>query len=320
MKPVFRANLYFLIIILLEIILPEFLAPLLLALVKDRGITLVLVHAIVFLLPAAIYLIVTKSNVKRTLRLNKISLKEFFYAILVAILAQPVVTLFSLISAFFFDNDVAKMMEGMQNTPYWMMLLIVAVTPAITEEITVRGIILSGYNNKNKFTAAIMTGVIFGIFHLNAQQFLYAVVLGMVFAYMVRVTNSIFVSMICHFTVNGIQVSLQKIVTSFIKINKPEDYSLRALPIGQKLEMLVVYGFVALIFAALMYIVIRAMENKAKSRGVIDSALAVREEDFYVDGYSNGSIELRNERVINVPFIITLVVYIIYMAIILILG
>ena len=80
---------------------------------------------------------------------------------------------------------------GIVDSPYIILLLLIAVLPAITEEITIRGVVLSGYEDKNIYLAASITGLLFGIMHLDPQQFLYAAVLGFVLALVVRITNSI---------------------------------------------------------------------------------------------------------------------------------
>lgn len=316
MKPVFRSNLYFLAILLLEIIGPYFLKAPLASMNLNVGQTLVIVHITLFIIPAILYVFITKSSIKQTFRFNKITLKEGMLSVVVAFLAQPVIIFFSIISSFFFQNDVAKFVESMGNVPYWMMLLVIAVTPAITEEITIRGVILSGYNNKRRVTTALTTGLMFGMFHLNAQQFLYAAVLGVLFAYMVRITNSIFVSMICHFTINGIQVTMQKLISIFIKAPKSEGYSLAGLPASDKLNLLVTSGFIAIIFTACIVFVITCMEKISRARGVVDSY----EVEQYVTPRTGDGIEsilaLKHERIMNIPFIASMVIYIAYMTIV----
>ncbi len=59
-------------------------------------------------------------------------------------------TFFSYTSSFFYTNDVALVLDQMRAYPLWLMILVVGVTPAITEEITIRGIALSGFEFKSK--------------------------------------------------------------------------------------------------------------------------------------------------------------------------
>lgn len=78
--------------------------------------------------------------------------------------------------------------------------------------------VLAGYENINIRKAALMTGTFFGILHLDGNQLLYAFVLGIIFAYLVRITGSIYSSMICHFTINGTQVLLSELATKMMRL------------------------------------------------------------------------------------------------------
>ena len=127
-------------------------------------------------------MLITRQSPKKVLRLNRLSFKDIWLIILLAFACQPIMTFFSLISQFFFENEIGNFVGEIVNTPYWILLLLVAVLPAITEEITIRGIILSGYDNKNTYVACAASGLLFGIMHLDPQQFLYATALGIILA------------------------------------------------------------------------------------------------------------------------------------------
>ncbi len=81
-------------------------------------ILLVLNHTIIFLIPATIYLIVTKSSVKDTLKLNKIYFKDLVLIILLGFICQPIMTFFSLTTSFFFKNEIGAFMTEIVSTPY----------------------------------------------------------------------------------------------------------------------------------------------------------------------------------------------------------
>lgn len=302
-KPIVRANIYFLIILLIQIIGGRFLVPVLAKTGINSGVLLSLVHFMFFIGPAIIYLIVTKSNAKEVLRLNKPRIQDLLWAVLIGVVAQPVMSFFALIASLFFKNDVQKFMESLNSTPYWMMLLIMAVTPAITEEITVRGIILSGYNQKNKHVAAIMSGIIFGLFHLNAQQFLYATALGILFGYMVRVTNSIFVTMVTHFMINGLQVTMQRFLIPLIqKISPEQAQAPENLTFNMKLSALCSLGVLAIIFGTILVVIIMRMEKANKERGLIQP-----NKNPYLE------LEYLDEKIINIPLILSLIIYFLIM-------
>ena len=107
--------------------------------------------------------------------------------------------------------NVGEFVNNIISAPYILLLAVMALLPAISEEITLRGVILSGYNNKNRYVAAAITGLFFGILHLDPQQFLYTAALGFIFALVVRITGSIYSSMIMHFIINGTSVTMLKV-------------------------------------------------------------------------------------------------------------
>lgn len=306
MKKIFKVNLYFLVILIIEILAPLLLRPFYIKIgLLDTRLILLFNHIILFLLPAIIYLLLTKSSFKETLKLNKLELKNILLIILLAFIVQPIMTFFSLISTFFFNNEIGAFITEITSTPYILLLALVALLPAITEEITIRGIVLSGYDDKNKYVAAIITGLFFGILHLDPQQFLYATVLGFIMALAVRITNSIFASMIIHFIVNGTSVTMAKIanyVTKALSVsNETTELTLKNISYSEKITLVIIYGSIAIIFAAISFAIIYALEKINIKKKVEDV------------GISTVACNNKNERIINIPFILSIILYIVIM-------
>lgn len=304
MKKVSRANTYFLIIILLQLFLPVHLIFKWFN-ITDSKLMLLISHVITFIFPAIIYLIITKQSVKDVLKLNKLYFKDALLIILLAFVCQPIMTFFSLISQFFFENEIGNFVTGIVDSPYIILLLLIAVLPAITEEITIRGVVLSGYKDKNIYLAASITGLLFGIMHLDPQQFLYAAVLGFILALVVRITNSIFSSALIHFLINGTSITLQKLL-SFIPestsvMEQATEVSLRSLSVSEKIFMAIFYGLIALAFGIAAYFIIRKLAELNIRRGTI----------------SRGELRIKynksNERVFNIQFIAIIIIYLLYM-------
>lgn len=89
-------------------------------------------------------------------------------------------------------------------------ILIVAVSPAICEEMVHRGFIMGSFAGiKNKALVVIMTGIIFGIFHLDPYRFIQTALLGAAFAYVLVETKSILLTMIFHFINNFYSIMVQ---------------------------------------------------------------------------------------------------------------
>ncbi|WP_055069136.1 CPBP family intramembrane glutamic endopeptidase [Clostridium massiliamazoniense] len=323
-RPILSSNLFFLAILLISIIVPIVLSPFLyVTLGLSQPVALIAAHFIMFVLPAIIYILITKQSFKEVLRLNKISRKEVLLSFALAFLAQPVMMFFSYIASFFVNNDVAAMLDNLSKTPLWLMVLMIGVTPAISEEITVRGIVLSGYKFKNKHIGAVMSGLMFGILHLNPHQFLYAFAMGVIFAYVVTAANSLIPAMIAHFTINttqlllqrgliSIQNSMQKVLTS-VQDSIPSigdidqaTQTLKEIPLMSKIGMGIFIGIFAIGAAYLISLIIKSME-KSKMQ---DVARVESENRF------NARSEVVSEKVVNIPLVLIIIVYIAYMALI----
>lgn len=304
MKKVLRANTYFLIIMFLQLFLPIHLIFKLFN-ITDIKLMLLISHTTTFILPAIIYLIITKQSAKYVLRLNKLYFKDTLLIILLAFVCQPIMTFFSLISQFFFENEIGNFVTNIVDSPYIILLLLMAVLPAITEEITIRGVVLSGYEDKNIYLSCIITGLLFGIMHLDPQQFLYATVVGIILALVVRITNSIFASALMHFLINGTSITLQKVLSLIsqgdLVAEQATEISLRSLEIQEKIFMAGFYGIIALAFGIVAYFIIKKLSDLNIRRGTINkSELGIK--------YSKS-----NENIFNISFIFIIIIYLLYM-------
>ncbi|MDO5039827.1 CPBP family intramembrane glutamic endopeptidase [Clostridium sp.] len=306
MRKVFRANVYFLIILILEIVMPYITYPIYKGLgIGDVRVVLVLNHILLFLVPAIIYVLVTKCNVRQTFKFNPLPIKDLFLVIVLAFLCVPIMNFFGLISGFFFENNVGNLITSISGTPYLILMGIIAFMPAITEEITLRGIVLSGYDDKNRLKSALVIGLFFGIFHLDANQFLYATVLGFILAYVVRITGSIFSSMIMHFILNGTSITMQKLITLInpTYMEQTSEVSLKTLPLSEKLILLQGSIIIFAICVILAYLVIRKLDKRSD----------FKESSKLIEIRKYTKVEESRERIIDVPFLAIIVIYIIFM-------
>jgi uncharacterized protein len=326
MKPVYRSNLFALIMILGQIIGSLFLSGLLYQKFTLPQV-LVLSQVIFLIIPTVLYFIITRKSIGSTLRLNKITITDIAIVLAIAFLSQPVASFLSALTNVFFENTVNQVIKQINNIPYITQLVIIALTPAICEEVTMRGIVLSGYDNISGWKAAVMTGLIFGILHLNPQQFLYAFVLGILFAYLVRITNSIFSSMLCHFMFNGIQVTSAYVMMRLKPelVNDATDFT--AMTMGDKISTLLPLFFSAVFFGWIVVLLVKKLAKINEERRIREgfnyesSAYSYEgmqngEMNYLVRGYSFND----NEKVINAPFIATVIISVAFMVLVEILN
>ena len=182
----------------------------------DIFTTLIIQIVIILLLPFVLYTIIKKKSVKRTFaefNFAKISIKTLLYSIVVGVccyfLNVLVASLFSNIIVLFGYETIpsySTMGGGTTLTEFLVSLVLVAVLPAICEEVTHRGLLLGGFSRLGLKASVILSSLLFGLLHLNINQFFYATVLGFLMAVAVIMTKSIFPAMIIHFCNNGLSL------------------------------------------------------------------------------------------------------------------
>lgn len=104
------------------------------------------------------------------------------------------------------------------SEPLWQVLLLIAVAPAICEELAFRGFILSGLRHLgHKWGAIVLASVFFGLTHFMLQQSLSACVVGIVIGYVAVKTGSIFPGMLYHIVHNGSSVLLTRVTPDLLE-------------------------------------------------------------------------------------------------------
>lgn len=167
---------------------------------------MLLTELLSFLPPVVLYFVITKKDIKETLYLKPLDWKNILLLLSFGISIQPLMSLLSYAAALFFPNPVEESIGGMQSSGFLLSLLSVAIFPALLEEILSRGILLSGYRFLGKWRAALASALLFGLLHMNPQQFPYAFLVGFIFCFLVERTGSLWASILPHLVINGTTV------------------------------------------------------------------------------------------------------------------
>lgn len=112
---------------------------------------------------------------------------------------------------------------------------------------------MSNYKTTSPMIMYILSGISFGIIHLNFQQMSYAIVAGIILAFMVHYTNSIFASMLSHFFINGSQIISTKVLINQ-GVNIAEISAVNNVDPKQEIIYL---GIMSLISGAILYYIIK---------------------------------------------------------------
>jgi sodium transport system permease protein len=118
--------------------------------------------------------------------------------------------------------EIAKAMAGLyqgrDTTPALLALLFVAAfSPAVCEESLFRGAMLSAFKRRwPAWMAIVVTGLLFGLLHVSVHRMPVTAASGIVLAYLVYRTGSIYTSMLAHFMLNAASLLAAARFSSFI--------------------------------------------------------------------------------------------------------
>lgn len=195
------------------------------AYVQSRSIIwgLLITEYFILLLPVLLFAFIKKINIRAAFRLKRLPLKVIFRIILLSLLLIPTVALVNLIAVFIIELFSSSITTPLPNATSGMdfiiLFFVIAVSAGLCEEFFFRGMVLDAYQSEsNLLTAAIWSAILFGIFHFNPQNLFGPIVLGLMYAYLVQLTGSIWAGVIGHITNNGIAVSMGYLLTFFSDI------------------------------------------------------------------------------------------------------
>ena len=105
------------------------------------------------------------------------------------------------------EQSYNQILTGNNILEMILIVITVAITPAICEELFFRGFVQKSFEFKLKpFFAIFLTALFFGIYHFNPYGLLPLIVIGMYLGFAVYLTDSIIVSMALHFLNNFISI------------------------------------------------------------------------------------------------------------------
>lgn len=172
---------------------------------------LLITEYMIIFLPVIIAGKIFNVDFKEVLKLNPIKMRTLLRIMAISFLILPMVALVNLIPITILSVFDKVMIPSIPSPTTAVGLMtsffIVAISPGICEEVLFRGMILNAYENSyNKKQAAIVAAVLFGLFHFNIQNLFGPIIIGLVAAYLMQITNSLYAAIALHMTNNGISV------------------------------------------------------------------------------------------------------------------
>lgn len=177
--------------------------------------SLVISQYVFMLLPALF--IVKKwhtTDVRKYLRIKWSSVNEILLAVLITITALPFCYYFSYSLVDWLD--IPEVIQNLGNqlftansaAEFFVLAFIIAVTPAICEEVFFRGYVQRTMERSLGMKSFIITGILFGLFHFQPLSLITLSILGVLFSFFFYRSKSLLPSSAAHFTNNFIALIL----------------------------------------------------------------------------------------------------------------
>ena len=145
---------------------------------------------------------------------NSQTVTNIFLTVIIIVAAQPTIWFLSWLNAFI---PVPDMFSNLQSSQMQMIeqylrgdhliiltLFHVALVPAICEETLYRGYVMRAFEKSwGIWPAIIVSGILFGMYHIQLSNLIPLAGLGILFAYLTWVADSIYPAIIAHLVNNG---------------------------------------------------------------------------------------------------------------------
>ncbi|MGE5633016.1 MAG: lysostaphin resistance A-like protein [Caulobacteraceae bacterium] len=279
---IFNANLLYMIAMVLFVIVGSFVQA------WDFNYGILITEFLLIALPTIIFVKAKGASVRRELRFNRLGIVDvalvaitfisgYYVAVFINVLGQIVLSLMG--------ELITPQIPFAENAgDYLVLLFVIAVSAGICEEILCRGFIMRGYQSLGMWPSIVVSAVLFAILHLNVQNTLAPLFLGLLLGFVVYKTNSIFAGMLGHFINNAISVTWGYIIMSLPFYNNISPEAMQeGLLTSSLISVAFLFGIISLFAGAIMIFCLKAIydrhpvvEAKASDVSFIDTLKNIR--------------------------------------------
>ena len=259
----------------------------------------ILISEAMLIVPTFFMLLFSKEKVTEVLSIRKIKWSTFFGVIAFTMASSPLVTLVNLASQLFVENTVTENSTQFLSLHPLLLIFFVGVLAPVCEELVFRGAIFGGMKKEgNVFKAVMASGLLFGLLHMNINQASYAFVIGILLGFLVEATGSIFSSILFHVLINTsnavMMIISDSVVSDEMMANADEMVTTATL-----LNMIGVYAVLAVIGTTIAICLLVWMSKNEGRQPLLIKAW--------------GDRKVKEGKVMSIPFIIGVVISIVFM-------
>ncbi|MDE7297686.1 MAG: CPBP family intramembrane metalloprotease [Lachnospiraceae bacterium] len=169
---------------------------------------------IILAAPGTVYLLAGHRNYAEAVRLKRLRLGTVLWLVLFTVCVMPFMGMVNAISMLFVENVTSSAMNNIvSGNSYLLSMLLIALLPCVLEESVYRGLFYNEYRKVSPLRGMLLSALLFGLMHGNLNQFSYAFLMGITFAFVIEATDSILASMIMHFLINGFSTTMMALMS-----------------------------------------------------------------------------------------------------------
>jgi sodium transport system permease protein len=190
----------------------------------DIAVQTLVIQLALIALPVLLMTFLFTSNRRLTLLIKTPRLAAIGAAMLLAVVLHPVMGALgaSIQKLYPISPEVVpqlvKIHEMVMSAPMLWTVLLLALLPAVCEELAFRGFILSGFRHLgHKWRAIIYSAVFFGIAHSVLQQSISACLLGIVIGFLAVQSNSLLPCVTFHFVHNSLALLSPRLMPKLVE-------------------------------------------------------------------------------------------------------
>ena len=256
-----------------------------------------LLSEIVILVPAIATILYSGDRLGVIIPFKRIKISSALLTVLYVVLLFPLVTFINSVSMLFVDNTVVGLSDQILGMPMWQMFISIGLLGPFVEEIVFRGFFLQSYQRTGRIIGSmILSSILFGMMHMNFNQFAYGAVMGLMLSLLVEATGSVLTSFIAHATFNSIEVILMYATSDVI--DNAENMLTELEETNQILLTIGIYFVAAVIFTALAFCIVVKISD------------IERRKEFFV---GIPKCKKQGYKLITVPLIVAIVIAMAYM-------
>lgn len=301
---IFSANLLYMVVMILFITVGYIMQK------RDFESGVLITEFLLLALPTIVFTKLNGTSIKRDLRLNRLSIIDAVLVVVIFMSGYWVAVFINLL------GQIILSMLGQLITPqipfaqsgseYITLLLVIAGSAGICEEILCRGYIMRAYERLGMWPCIIMSALLFSLLHLNIQNILAPFFLGLLLGFVVYKTNSIYAGMIGHFINNMIAVTWGYVVANLPMYKNLDTQILeQELTTASLIGSAALFGIVALFAGGIMVISLKTLSE--------------RHEKYVPEIRDAGFFDTMKNIRLSWPLLVTLIIFVFMMVLELIL-